>query len=96
MTFCDYTSVELGTPFEEITGCWGRGYTCCVGEDDAVEQHVYIERRERSPGYEEQHHYIFTVQEGVVVEKCYEFHEAPFRFYFTPKALPNAGYRHGS
>ena len=87
MTFCDYAEVEIGTPIADIEACYGCPFHhCCEGES-GESQYVYIERIELLPGHPEQHDYIFTVKDGVIIKKCYEFHEHAFEFEHSMEPL---------
>lgn len=84
MTFCDYASIETGTPIADVEACYGCPYDVCESED-GVKFVTYIERIHLNAGFPEQHDYIFKVEDGIITQKCYEYHEPRFQFEFHPE-----------
>lgn len=81
MTFCDYANIETGTAIAEVEECYGCPYNVC--EDEEGNKYVtYIERIDLNPGFPEQHDYIFQVEDGIIIQKFYEYHEPRFQYEF--------------
>lgn len=66
---CYFAQVPIGEPIENVVDCVGCPYDICdngYGE----QRYIYINRWRGPHGFRRFRYYVFTVEDGIITDKC--------------------------